>query len=154
MQDVDPITVTVGNQSGRNVSMKIRPDAPTRKLFNAVEEAFGLDRGSFHLIFDGIRLLGEGPCLKSYGVEDGDQLLQVLPQLGGVGSLEDFDWSCRITISSDKISNLRQPILALKLALKGDNGEPVEKVVEMTTAECEMFLRSLVAARQALTQFR
>lgn len=65
--------------------------------------------------------------------------------------LKDFDWSLRLVLSSNKISNIRQPLMQLKLDTTGPNGEVKETLVEMNRQELEGFINTLKDAKKAIT---
>eukprot|EP00456_Euglypha_rotunda_P012233 TRINITY_DN13429_c0_g1_i2.p1 TRINITY_DN13429_c0_g1~~TRINITY_DN13429_c0_g1_i2.p1 ORF type:complete len:218 (-),score=32.71 TRINITY_DN13429_c0_g1_i2:130-783(-) len=60
-------------------------------------------------------------------------------------SLKDFDWSLRMTLSSDKLSTLREPLLLLTLSLQ-DSGAGKNINLELSKAELENVLKSLEEA--------
>jgi len=55
--------------------------------------------------------------------------------------LKDFDWSLRMTLASDKLSTLREPLLLLTLALH-ENGQTRDVHVEFSKSELDLFLKS------------
>jgi hypothetical protein len=57
--------------------------------------------------------------------------------------LDDFDWSLRMSMSSDKISDLRKPILLLSFATRGPDGGQRTELVELTTEEGKFLLEKL-----------
>jgi len=64
--------------------------------------------------------------------------------------LKDFDWSLRLTLSSDKISGLRKPLLLLKIDTVGPDGGKVERIVEMNEEELNHLLARLKEAQEVL----
>jgi len=55
--------------------------------------------------------------------------------------LKDFDWSLRMTLSSDKLSTLREPLLLLSLSLH-ENGQTRDVHLELSKSELDVFLKS------------
>ena len=62
--------------------------------------------------------------------------------------LKDFDWKVQVMLSSDKISEIRQPVLSLKLTTESAPGDTKDVVVEMTKEEADRVLRSMEAANE------
>jgi len=65
-------------------------------------------------------------------------------------SLQDFDWSTRLVLSSDKISGLRKPIVQLKLDTSPSDGTLRETLLEMDLKELKILLSSLKSAQAAV----
>ncbi|KAJ8516715.1 hypothetical protein ONZ45_g6000 [Pleurotus djamor] len=81
-EDVKPklnITVALGEQQ---VTVKVKPNMPFRKIFEAAEQRFGKDPGTFRFTYDGERIKADDTP-GSLGMEDGDQVDAHLEQIGG-----------------------------------------------------------------------
>jgi len=61
----------------------------------------------------------------------------------------DFDWSSRLALSSDRVSQLKEPILQLKIQTERA-GEIVDKQMELSEADVKLLLSKLMDARKAL----
>lgn len=71
------------------------------------------------------------------------------------GHLKDFDWKVQVMLSSDKMSEIRQPILSLKLTVEtGEKAGGQDVVVEMTKEEADTVLRSMDAAYQHMQKLK
>ena len=81
------------------------------------------------------------PCAK---MEVLDELL-----LGGT-TLRDFDWSCRLVLSSNRFSTMRVPVLLLKLSLEKPGGEMEDVVMELEREKLDAVLEKLAGAHQVL----
>ena len=57
--------------------------------------------------------------------------------------LDDFDWSLRMVMSSNKLSDLHKPLLMLKLETKDANGVKSEQLIELTTDELKLLISKL-----------
>lgn len=81
-EDVKPKLNLVVNYEGTHITVKVKPNMPLKKIFDAAEKRFGKDPGTFKFVFEGNRLNpAETPA--STGMEDGDMIDAVLEQLGG-----------------------------------------------------------------------
>ena len=90
----------------------------------------------------GIQYLPQrGSCAK---MEVLDELL-----LGGT-TLRDFDWSCRLVLSSNRFSTMRVPVLLLKLSLEKPGGETEDVVMELEREKLDAVLEKLAGAHQVL----
>lgn len=69
--------------------------------------------------------------------------------LGGT-RLRDFDWSCRLVLSSSRYSTMRVPVLLLKLSLEKPDGALEDVVVEMGREKLDAVLQKLAGAQQVL----
>ncbi|KIL00171.1 hypothetical protein PAXRUDRAFT_821965 [Paxillus rubicundulus Ve08.2h10] len=81
-EDVKPKLNLVINFEGQHITVKVKPNMPFRKIFEAAEKRFGKDSGTFKFVFEGQRLNAEHTPGGS-GLEDGDMIDAVLEQLGG-----------------------------------------------------------------------
>ncbi|KAG9312455.1 transcription elongation factor [Chiua virens] len=71
----------VVNYDGQHITVKVKPNMPFRKIFDAAEKRFGKEPGTFRFVYDGNRLVGRrDPCTE---MEDGDVIDAVLEQVGG-----------------------------------------------------------------------
>ena len=61
----------------------------------------------------------------------------------------DFDWSSRVALSSDRVSQLQEPVLQLKVETERA-GEIVSKQMELSEADVKLLLSKLTEARKAL----
>jgi hypothetical protein len=57
--------------------------------------------------------------------------------------LDDFDWSLRMVMSSDKLSDLHKPLLMLKLEKTDANGEKSDQLIELTAEELKFLIAKL-----------
>ncbi len=57
--------------------------------------------------------------------------------------LDDFDWSLRMVMSSDKLSDLHKPLLMLSLETTNANGEKTTQLVELTAEELKHLIDKL-----------
>jgi len=64
-------------------------------------------------------------------------------------SFRDFDWSARLALSSDKISQLNERVLHLKIDTER-NGKISERSMELGDGDVKLLLAKLVEARKAL----
>ena len=62
--------------------------------------------------------------------------------------LLDFDWKLHVMLSSDKMSEIRQPVLALKLQTQAGGQQAEDIEVEMTKEELDRVLKSMDTAMQ------
>lgn len=67
--------------------------------------------------------------------------------------LKDFDWSMRVALSSDKLSELGKPLLQLRLDTSCGDGRLKETLVEMDLSELNLLIKRLKEA-QAVTQMK
>ncbi|KAI6131751.1 ubiquitin-related domain-containing protein, partial [Pisolithus thermaeus] len=78
-EDVKPKLNLVVNYEGTHITVKVKPNMPLKKIFDAAEKRFGKDPGTFKFVFEGNRLNPtETPA--SAGMEDGDMIDAVLEQ--------------------------------------------------------------------------
>lgn len=81
-EDVKPKLNLVVNYEGTHITVKVKPNMPLKKIFDAAEKRFGKEPGTFKFVFEGSRLNpAETPA--STGMEEGDMIDAVLEQLGG-----------------------------------------------------------------------
>ncbi|XP_041810042.1 COMM domain-containing protein 8 [Chelmon rostratus] len=67
--------------------------------------------------------------------------------------LQDFDWQLKLALSSDKISALHTPLLALSLDLR-ENGALQSVTMEMSREELNTLISSLEAANKVVLQLK
>ena len=72
-----------------------------------------------------------------------------LDSLAGA-ELRDFDWSCRLVLSSNRYSTMRVPVLMLKLTLEKPGGEIEDVVMELGREKLDAVLKRLSGASQVL----
>ncbi|KAF9221203.1 hypothetical protein BS17DRAFT_786068 [Gyrodon lividus] len=81
-EDVKPKLSLVINFEGQHITVKVKPNMPFKKIFEAAEKRFGKDPGTFKFAFEGRRLNAvDTPA--GTELEDGDMIDAVLEQLGG-----------------------------------------------------------------------
>uniref|UniRef100_H2MV22 COMM domain containing 8 n=3 Tax=Oryzias TaxID=8089 RepID=H2MV22_ORYLA len=68
-------------------------------------------------------------------------------------ALQDFDWSLKLALSSDKISSLNTPLLSLSLDVR-ENGALRPVAVEMSKEELSALISSLEAANKVMLQMK
>lgn len=68
--------------------------------------------------------------------------------------LSDVDWKVNVTVASDRLSGLRQPVLLLQLSVKKEDGTTEPIVLELPPAELDALLASLTPASTAIQQLR
>ncbi|XP_072040240.1 COMM domain-containing protein 8-like [Amphiura filiformis] len=67
--------------------------------------------------------------------------------------VKDFDWKVKLAVSSDKISSVQEPLVAVELDLmQGEESKALS--VEMDRGELQQFIQSLDAANKALLQLK
>ncbi|KIJ62468.1 hypothetical protein HYDPIDRAFT_30429 [Hydnomerulius pinastri MD-312] len=81
-EDVKPKMNLVINFEGNQITVKVKPNMPFKKIFEAAEKRFGKDPGTFKFVFEGQRLNAADTPAGS-DLEDGDMIDAVLEQLGG-----------------------------------------------------------------------
>lgn len=64
--------------------------------------------------------------------------------------LDDFDWSLRMVMSSDKLSDLHKPLLMLSLETTKANGEKATQLVELTTDELKHLIEKLKTVQKVM----
>lgn len=64
--------------------------------------------------------------------------------------LDDFDWSLRMVMSSDKLSDLHKPLLMLKLETTDANGDKYDHLVELTTEELKILINKLKTVQKVV----
>ncbi|KAH7886588.1 ubiquitin-related domain-containing protein [Phlebopus sp. FC_14] len=81
-EDVKPKLNLVINYEGNHITVKVKPNMPFKKIFDAAEKRFGKDSNTFKFVFEGKRLnAADTPA--EMDMEDGDMIDAVLEQLGG-----------------------------------------------------------------------
>jgi len=71
--------------------------------------------------------------------------------------LKDFDWKLQLTISSDKISSLREPVLLLNLSLQSNNTampQTTELLIELPKSELETVISTLEKINETVQELR
>lgn len=64
--------------------------------------------------------------------------------------LDDFDWSLRMVMSSDKLSDLHKPLLMLTLETTNINGEKANQLIELTTQELKYLIEKLKTVQKVI----
>jgi len=73
---------------------------------------------------------------------------------GMYATLVDFDWSLRLALSSDKVSELRRGRVLLKLNVDKVDGTSEDTVVELDHAELASLLQRLKEAQAAVQSLK
>ncbi|KAF9244472.1 ubiquitin-related domain-containing protein [Melanogaster broomeanus] len=81
-EDVKPKLSLVINFEGQHITVKVKPNMPFKKIFEAAEKRFGKDPGTFKFVCEGRRLSAEDTPAGAE-LEDGDMIDAHLEQLGG-----------------------------------------------------------------------
>lgn len=68
--------------------------------------------------------------------------------------LSDVDWKVNVTVASDRLSGLRQPLLLLQLSVRREDGATEPLLLELPPAELDALLASLAPAHAAVQQLR
>ena len=68
----------------------------------------------------------------------------------GGAQLKDFDWSCRMVLSSSSYSTMRKPILLLKLSLDTPDGGNDDKLFELGRDQLDALIKKLAGAQEVL----
>ena len=72
----------------------------------------------------------------------------------GISHLEDFDWSVRVALGSDKLSGQREPLLVLRLRVAGRDGTSREVVVELPKGDVDNVLGTFEDIQQAVRKIK
>ena len=64
--------------------------------------------------------------------------------------LVDFDWSLRLTLSSDKLAAMRRPLVQLALQVRDTSGDTAPVSVEMSESELDGLIAALEHTDAAL----
>ena len=62
--------------------------------------------------------------------------------------LTDFDWQVKLVMSSDKVSNIQEPVVAVNLALQSSDGSSRNRTIEMSKEGLQKLLTSIEAANK------
>ena len=83
-----------------------------------------------------------------------DELRQALVTethgIGG-GQLVDFDWSVKVALASDSLSELNEPLFHLRLSVRYPGGELKDINMELSADELDDMIAKLEAADKVLT---
>ncbi|KAJ6510584.1 ubiquitin-related domain-containing protein [Mycena sanguinolenta] len=71
---------------GNQITVKVKPNTKFAKIFQAAEQKFGKESGTFKFVFEGRRIVPENTPAE-LDIEDGDQIDCFLEQVGGWGFL-------------------------------------------------------------------
>lgn len=82
MSDGEPLTIKLRNQTGDELSFKIKGRTLFRKVFNAYASRMSLDEGSLKFIFEGQRVQGN-QTPDEFEMEEGDVVDVMIEQVGG-----------------------------------------------------------------------
>ncbi|WCJ32986.1 small ubiquitin-like modifier 1 [Euphorbia peplus] len=77
------INLKVVDQDKIEVSFSLRRNAPLKKLMNAYCQHKSVQIGSFVFLFDDGKYCGAEQTPDELKMEDGDEILAMLPQVGG-----------------------------------------------------------------------
>lgn len=82
-----------------------------------------------------------------------DQVL--LEETSGISNatLKDIGWDVKLVMSSDKVSNIKDPMVTLYLYLETENGKK-KHVIEMNQSELKLFIESLEGANKTALQLQ
>eukprot|EP01117_Protostelium_nocturnum_P005253 TRINITY_DN190_c0_g1_i1.p1 TRINITY_DN190_c0_g1~~TRINITY_DN190_c0_g1_i1.p1 ORF type:complete len:187 (-),score=47.80 TRINITY_DN190_c0_g1_i1:163-723(-) len=73
----------------------------------------------------------------------------------GESYLRDFDWKVYLTLSSDKISTLRDPLLLLNLALQNNDKKGIDQIlIELPKDSLQSFIHSLEEINEVVQDLR
>ncbi|KAJ7911605.1 ubiquitin-related domain-containing protein [Mycena leptocephala] len=81
-EDVKPKLNLNITYEGNQITVKVKPNTKFTKIFQAAEQKFGKDAGTFKFVYDGTRI-GKDDTPADLGIEDGDQIDCFLEQVGG-----------------------------------------------------------------------
>ncbi|OBZ72954.1 Ubiquitin-like protein pmt3/smt3 [Grifola frondosa] len=81
-EDVKPKITIVIDFEGQHCTVRVRPGATFKKLFEVTEKRFGKEPGTFKFTFAGKRLYPHNTAAE-LDMEDGDTIDAHLEQLGG-----------------------------------------------------------------------
>ena len=62
--------------------------------------------------------------------------------------LTDFDWQVKLVMSSDKVSNIQEPVVSVNLALQSSDGSSRNRTLEMSKEGLQKLLTSIEAANK------
>ena len=66
-------------------------------------------------------------------------------------TLKDIGWNVKLVMSSDKLSNIKEPLMTLNLELETEDGIK-SHLLEMNLSELKMLIESLEAANKSVLQ--
>ncbi|XP_059144294.1 COMM domain-containing protein 8-like [Physella acuta] len=66
--------------------------------------------------------------------------------------LKDFDWKLKLSLASDKLASLQEPLLQLDLFVREANGERKQVFVELNKSELEKLILSLEGCSKSVQQ--
>ncbi|KAJ7216277.1 ubiquitin-related domain-containing protein [Mycena haematopus] len=81
-EDVKPKLNLNITYEGNQITVKVKPNTKFAKIFQAAEQKFGKDAGTFKFVYDGQRVSKENTPA-DLGIEDQDQIDCFLEQVGG-----------------------------------------------------------------------
>ncbi|KAJ7163919.1 ubiquitin-related domain-containing protein [Mycena crocata] len=84
-EDVKPKLNLNITYEGNQITVKVKPNTKFAKIFQAAEQRFGKESGTFKFVHEGKRI-GKDETPADLDIEDGDQIDCFLEQLGG------FSW--------------------------------------------------------------
>ncbi|KAL4230409.1 COMM domain [Mactra antiquata] len=67
--------------------------------------------------------------------------------------MTDFDWKLKLVMSSDKISSVKESVLAVNMTVQSNDGRK-NVTVELNKEQLDNLITSLEAANKALVQFK
>ncbi|KAK6974612.1 ubiquitin-related domain-containing protein [Favolaschia claudopus] len=81
-EDVKPKLNLNISYEGNSITVKVKPNTKFSKIFQAAEQRFGKDAGTFKFVFEGQRIAKDNTPAE-LGIEDQDQIDCFLEQVGG-----------------------------------------------------------------------
>ncbi|KAJ6558157.1 hypothetical protein B0H19DRAFT_1150138 [Mycena capillaripes] len=85
-EDVKPKLNLNISYEGNQITVKVKPGTKFSKIFQAAEQRFGKESGTFKFVYEGTRINAEDTPA-GLGIEDMDQIDCFLEQLGGFWTL-------------------------------------------------------------------
>ncbi|KAJ7280192.1 hypothetical protein C8J57DRAFT_1301892 [Mycena rebaudengoi] len=84
-EDVKPKLNLNINYEGNQITVKVKANTKFAKIFQAAEQRFAKEPGTFKFVYEGNRISKEDTPA-GLGIEDGDQVDCFLGQIGGFSS--------------------------------------------------------------------
>ncbi|KAJ7471958.1 ubiquitin-related domain-containing protein [Mycena latifolia] len=81
-EDVKPKLNIKLTYDGNEITVKVKPNTKFTKIFQAAEQRFGKDSGTFKFVYDGTRI-NRDDTPADLNMENDDQIDCFLEQLGG-----------------------------------------------------------------------
>ena len=79
----------------------------------------------------------------------------LLQETSGISNatLKDIGWDVKLVMSSDKVSNIKEPLVTVNFELETEEGMK-KHLLEMNTSELKTFIDSLEAANKTVLQLK